>query len=71
MLKTEYLFGKHKDSYQPHLTLVASRRIVDAQILMKKLSKQKETTDDVEALIERYQAVAKAKKFWEEILAEE
>ena len=71
MKTTNYLFDKDRSVYEPHITTLASRRIVDATILMKKLSKQRETVDDVDALIERYQAVEKAKIFWENILEEE
>lgn len=63
---TEYLFGHTRDRYEPELTRLATLRIADATLLMKRLAQHK-----CSANIKRYQAVEKAKHFWELILQEE
>ena len=67
MLQTEYLFGREREAYEPHITIVAARRISDAKGLLKKLSKERDTTDNPEALLERYQAVEHALLHWQNI----
>ena len=67
---SEYLFGRNRDAYEPCLTVLASRRLVDAKILLKQLSKERDTTDDIEALIQRYQDVERAIEHWTDILEE-
>ena len=62
---TEYLFGCSKAEFEPEITILAQRRIHFARELLKKLAKTKREED-----IERYQAVEKAIKFWEEVLNE-
>ena len=71
---TMYLFDRPKSAYQPHVTILASRRIADGKILMKKLAKEKNLLlkqSEIDVLIERYQATADAVKHWEKILGEE
>ncbi len=65
---TEYLFDRPAETYEPHLTILASRRVADATVLLSKLAGLRETTapEDMDALIERYQAVEKAKLWWQE-----
>jgi len=73
MTRTEYLFGRTKDAYQPHVTILASRRIADATILMKQLSEMRETVskEELPEVIERYMAAHKGREFWQEILDED
>jgi len=71
---TEYLFGRPRSAYEPHVTILAKRRITDAKILMKRLSKEKNMTlkqSEIDKLIERYQAAEEAVKHWTKILNEE
>ena len=70
---TEYLFGKPRSAYEPHLSLLAKRKIIDAKFVLQEISKSKDTVpkEEIPALIERYQAVEKAKEHWEAILLEE
>ena len=69
---TEYLFGKPRNAYEPHLSLLAKRKIIDAKFVLQEISKSKDTVpkEEIPALIERYQAVEKAKEHWEAILEE-
>ena len=69
---TEYLFGKPRSVYEPHLSLLAKRKIIDAKFVLQEISKSKDTVpkEEIPALIERYQAVEKAKEHWEAILEE-
>ena len=70
---TQYLFGKPRSAYEPHITILAKRRVMDARFVMKELSKLKNTSapEDIPALIERYLAVEESVKWWEAILEEE
>ena len=70
---TLYLFGKPKSAYQPHITILAKRRIIDAEFVLKEISRAKDTVpkEEIPALIERYQAVESARNHWQNILLEE
>ena len=71
---TEYLFDRPRSAYEPHVTILASRRIADGKILMKKLSKEKNfllKQSEIDVLIERYDAADEAVKHWQKILDEE
>ncbi len=70
---TKYLFNRSRDSYEPHLTILASRRVIDAKLLLKELSKQRDivTKEELPVLIKRYQDVEKALEFWRSVLLEE
>jgi len=73
MKSTIYLFDKPRETYEPMITILASRRIADATILLAKIARLKDeaTSDELDALIKRYQAVEKSKAFWQSILLEE
>ena len=74
MKHTEYLFGEPRSHYEPCITELATRRIQDGKLLLKKLSKLKATVNSVEELDElvvRYQSTEKAIKHWVDILGEE
>jgi hypothetical protein len=70
---TEYLFGKKKEEYEPTLSELAILRIADAEALMRELARQRDRTptEEMSLLIERYQAVAKAREHWKAIFNEE
>jgi len=69
---TEYLFDQPRSSYEPCLTDVAKKKIHDAKQLLKKLSIQRDQTsfDEIESLIERYQATETALNYWIDIQEE-
>ena len=76
MLKhsTEYLFDNPRAVYEPELTMLCNARIRDARALLRKLSKLRDSTPigpKKDKLIERYQAVEKAKNLWTDLLEEE
>ena len=67
---TKYLFNRDRSAYEPCITVLAARRITDANILMKQLAKQQRTEEDVnkhDAIQKRYIAVEESKKWWEKI----
>ena len=70
---TEYLFDKPRSAYEPCITILASRRIIDAKALMYKLAKLKEnaTKEELPELLERYQAAEEALDWWRTIFQEE
>ena len=71
---TEYLFDNPRVIYEPELTMLCKARIRDARSLLKKLSRLRDTLplgDKKNALVERYQAVEKALRLWEDLLSEE
>ena len=70
---TQYLFGKPRSAYEPHITILAKRRVMDARFVMKELSHAKNTAspEEIPAMVERYLAVEESVKWWEAILEEE
>jgi hypothetical protein len=73
MKSTEYLFGKPRSVYEPHITLLAKRRIMDANYLLIELARQRDLVpkDELDGLIARYKSVEIARNWWIEILEEE
>jgi len=69
---TEYLFDKPKSAYEPNLTILASRRVADAKALLYKLAQERKITpiDQMQPLIERYEAVEQALNWWKQIKEE-
>ena len=65
---SEYLTDKPASVYEPHLSIVARRKIIDGRALMKRLSAMKAhgfATPQIEKeIVDRYLAAEKAVEFW-------
>ncbi len=74
MKSTQYTFDQPRRRYEPELTIVATKRIADAQLLMKRLVGLRDaakSTEEFESLVERYETAKQARNWWLEILEEE
>ncbi len=73
MKKTEYLFGQPPARY-PEIVPLAKRRIADGKLLLKRLADRKNEldsfSDEMDHMIKRYQATAKAIDLWQGLLDE-
>ena len=69
MHRSEYLFGFPRSKYEPCQTKLANEKIEDGQKMLKRLSFLRDNTEahNMGDLIERYQEVEKAIKFWRKI----
>ena len=68
---SEYLTDKPASAYEPHLSIVARRKVIDGKALMKKLAKERahgfDSVEIADEKIKRYQAAEKAVEFWRNI----
>lgn len=69
---TQYLFDVPRSMYEPELTLLATRKIVDGRKLLKKIARLKNyKCYDIDKLMDRYEATQKAVVHWVDQLEEE
>ena len=68
------LFGKNKSEYEPEISILAKKRIDDANENMKKLILLRNlpmTSVERQALEEQYNISAEARDWWQKVLDEE
>ena len=74
MRSTQYTFDQPRSRYDPEQTIVAKKKIADAQALMDKivvLRDDAKTSKEFEKLLQRHSAAKEARNWWTEILEEE